>query len=213
MPSFLNWLPRLPISTEAALVITVLVISTAAGLIALIRNRRTLRGEADDEGDLGMLFENPGSIMPHVVELRNRVIISLVAIVVGTAVAAILAQPVLSLLAAPIGGVDELIAIGVTEPFAQTFRVALVLGIIIASPFVLSQLWIFIAAGLKRNEQRIFYLLFPFGALLFLAGVTFAYLVMLPVVQVQPNPSELILPQPTRYLAVLIQLTYSISMQ
>ncbi|GAB4481316.1 MAG: twin-arginine translocase subunit TatC [Anaerolineae bacterium] len=177
----LSRLPRLPISTEAALILSVMVVSTGAALIALVRNRRVMRGPVDQDADLGVLFENPASIMPHIIELRKRLIISLIAIGVGTAAAAALSRQVLILLAAPIGGVEELIAIGVTEPFAVTFRVALVLGIILASPFVLAQLWIFVAAGLKRNEQRMFYLLFPFGMLLFLAGVLFAYLVMLPV--------------------------------
>jgi len=181
MPSFLQWIPHIPVSTEAALIISILVISLASALIAMIRNRRTLSAPVDEDSDLGALFENPSSIMPHIAELRTRLIFSLIAILVATAVAALLTPQVMTVLAAPIGGINELIAIGVTEPFAVTFRVALVLGVILASPYVLAQLWIFVAAGLKPVERRIFYFLFPFGLVLFLSGVVFAYFVMLPV--------------------------------
>jgi sec-independent protein translocase protein TatC len=59
--------------------------------------------------------------------------------------------------------------------------VALVSGAIMASPFVLSQLWIFIASGLKKSERRVFYFIMPMSVILFLSGVAFAYFVMLPV--------------------------------
>nr|MBN1229858.1 twin-arginine translocase subunit TatC [Anaerolineae bacterium] len=80
----------------------------------------------------------------------------------------------------PIGGAERLIAIGVTEPFGVFFRVSIMLGIILASPYVTAQLWVFVAAGLKYKERRAFYLFVPFAVLLFLLGALFAYLAMLP---------------------------------
>lgn len=179
---FLGRLPHLPISTEGRIVLSALVISLATALGALIRNRRLLRTPVDDEaGDMGAIFDNPSSIMPHVIELRNRVIASLIAIAVATFLSAALTDRILTLLAAPIGGVEALQAIRVTENVSVFFRVALTVGIILASPYVIAQLWIFIAAGLKPSERRLFYLLFPFATVLFMSGVAFAYLVMLPV--------------------------------
>ncbi len=181
MGDFLKELPYIPVGLEGRLILSVLVVSLAAAIGALIRNRRTITGPMDEIGDMGVIFENPASIMPHVIELRNRLINSLVAIGIATAAAAILTNQTLYLLAQPIGGLEALQAIRVTESVSVFFRVALTVGIILASPFVIAQLWIFIAAGLKPKERRIFYLLFPFALLLFLAGVAFAYFAMLPV--------------------------------
>ncbi len=174
-------LPRLPISTEAALLLSALIISIAAALTALLRNRRVLRAPLDEGGDMGAIFENPQAIMPHVLELRSRIIRALIAIAVATVTAMILADQVLVVLAEPIGGFDKLQVIRVTEPVSVWFRVALTVGIILASPFVFAQLWLFIVAGLKPTERRAFYLLFPFALILFLTGIAFAYFIMLPV--------------------------------
>ncbi len=181
MLDLLRRLPHLPVSPEAGLLISAFVVSVAAALIVLIRNRRLLRRPVEEESDLGAVFENPASLLPHIVELRDRIIKSLIAILIGTVLATLMSQQILTLLAAPIGGLEALQAIRVTEPFGTFFRVALVVGIILASPYVITQLWVFIAAGLKPTERRIFYLFVPFAMLLFLAGVVFAYTTMLPV--------------------------------
>ncbi len=181
MSEILGALPRLPISPNAAVLLSALLVSLAAALIALIGSRRVLSTPAQEGGELGAIFENPSAIMPHIIELRQRVIRSLVGIVVGMGAALLLADQVLEALAYPIGGIDNLQVIRVTEPVSVWFRVSLTVGAILASPYVLAQLWLFIVSGLKRAERRAFYLLFPFALLLFLTGVAFAYLVMLPV--------------------------------
>ncbi|HOA23498.1 MAG TPA: twin-arginine translocase subunit TatC [Aggregatilineales bacterium] len=188
MPDFINlnlsFLDNLPVSPEAALVIGALVISLLAGVFALIANRRALAASSEDTAtDMGVIFDNPASILPHVIELRNRLINSFIALIIGTVVATMLSDEILALAAAPLGpdGLANLQAIRVTEPFGVFFRVALTVGAILAAPYIISQLWIFIAAGLKPSEQRVFYLTVPFAVILFLTGVTFAYVVMLPV--------------------------------
>lgn len=180
----LDWiarLPRPPISADVALLISAFLVSLTAALIVLIRSRRLLRAGIDDGSDLGAIFDNPASVLPHVVELRDRLIRSAIAILVGTAAATALSQQILALLAEPVGGLAALQAIRVTEPFGTFFRVSLTIGIILASPYVITQLWIFVAAGLKPSERRAFYLFVPSAVILFLGGVTFAYVVMLPV--------------------------------
>ncbi len=177
----LSRLPHLPVSPEAGLLISAFVISVAAALIVLIHNRRLLRRPVEDTSDLGAVFENPASLLPHIIELRDRLIKSLIAIIIGTVLATLMSQQILALLAAPIGGLEALQAIRVTEPFGTFFRVALVMGIILASPYVITQIWVFVAAGLKPTERRVFYLFVPFAVALFLSGVLFAYTMMLPV--------------------------------
>lgn len=181
MPEFLSWLPALPVSFEQGLILSALVISLAAALYALIRNRRLISAPTDESGDLGTLFENPSSILPHVMELRDRLIRSMVAIGVATLIALALTDQLMNVIALPAGGLDRLQAIHVTEPFGVFFRVSVVVGIILASPYVIAQLWIFVAAGLRPSERRWFYLFVPFAIILFIAGVVFAYTMMLPV--------------------------------
>ncbi len=181
MTNLLNALPHVAISTELGLVISALLISIAVASIALLRNRQTLRAPVEDGSDLGALFESPSSLLPHLLELRTRLANSLFAILVSTAISALITNTVLAVLAEPIGGLDKLQVIEVTESIHVYFQVSLTVGIILASPFIIAQLWIFIAAGLKPAERRWFYLLFPFAFILFLAGVSFAYFVMLPV--------------------------------
>jgi sec-independent protein translocase protein TatC len=177
----LAWFDALPISPEGLILLSLMLVSLLAAVVVLVRNWRTLSSPTDTGGDLGVLFDNPSSIMPHVIELRDRLIRSVVAIVVTTIVAATFTRQIIVLLAEPVGGLGASQAIRVTEPFGIFFRVSITLGIILASPYVIAQLWIFTAVGLKPSERRVFYFLFPFAVILFVTGVAFAYLVMLPV--------------------------------
>jgi sec-independent protein translocase protein TatC len=174
-------LPPMTLDQNVAVLLSALLVSLALALIALLRNWKALTGPTDEGGGLGVAFENPSALLPHFVELRRRLIHALVGIAVGAFVGMAITQPLLLVLAEPIGGLEHLRAIHVTENMSVFFRVSVTAGIIIASPYVISQVWIFVAAGLKRGERRFFYLLFPFAMALFLTGVAFAYLVMLPV--------------------------------
>lgn len=181
MIDLLTRLPQLPVSTEAALLISVLLISVALALATLILSRSSVSEEVAQDSDMGVIFENPGAIIPHVIELRQRLIYSLAAVGIGTFLAFALTDAVLTVLASPIGGLENLQVIRVTEPVGVWFRVALTVGIILASPYVIAQIWVFIVSGLRSSERRAVYLLFPFALILFLTGVSFAYFVMLPV--------------------------------
>ena len=188
------------LSDSAALILSALLISITLALIVLIRNRPALTAEIADGEDMGAIFENPASIVPHIEELRRRLLNSVAAIVIGLLVGLALSEQIVDVLARPIGGRESLLAIGVTEPLSIFFRVALVSGAILASPYVIAQLWVFVASGLKKSERRTFYFAFPMAIILFLAGVTFAYFVMLPVAvpfllsvmgfNITPTPSD-----------------------
>ncbi len=68
------------------------------------------------------------------------------------------------------------------EAFMAWMKVSIMVGLIISSPWVIYQLWAFVAEGLYRHERRIVYRAAPFGIGLFLLGVSFCFVVVLPVV-------------------------------
>ena len=127
------------------------------------------------------LNEKAMELFDHLRELRKRLLISLVAMVVGSSICFSFARQLIALLAVPVGGVDKLVAIEVTESLGVFMRVSLLGGFIIALPVVLWQLIGFITPGLHRNERKWLYIFIPFATLLFIGGVVFNYLVMLPV--------------------------------
>jgi sec-independent protein translocase protein TatC len=120
------------------------------------------------------------SIWMHLDELRKHIMYSLVAWVVGVVICIIFADFLLEVLARPIGGFENLLSIQVTENFSVYFRVTLLGGFIIVLPFILFQLFLFVAPGLSKKERRWVMIAVPFATLLFITGAAFAYFVMLP---------------------------------
>ena len=120
------------------------------------------------------------AMLPHLNELRRRLFVVLIALVVAAGLAFVLAPRLLRVLAAPIGGLDQLQAIELTEPIGVYMRVALLGGAILAMPMIVYQTLAFVAPGLSPGEKRVVYIALPFIVLSFLAGAAFAYFVMLP---------------------------------
>ena len=128
-------------------------------------------------------MENATEKMPltsHLEELRKTLMLSLGGLVVGVLVAVFFVKPILNFLAIPIGGMENLHAIEVTETMSVYMRVALLGGLIVALPWILFQIFDFVSKGLKATEKKGIYLALPFAVALFLAGVAFAYFIMLP---------------------------------
>jgi len=132
--------------------------------------------------------ELPGmSFLQHLEELRRRIIYSLVAVAVTFFVGWWKADRIFAFMQAPIitalhaHKLDEkLVYTNPTDPFNMYMKVGLIAGLFIASPFILYQVWAFIAPGLYRNERR--YIL-PFMVStvgLFLAGGAFGYKMVYP---------------------------------
>jgi len=120
------------------------------------------------------------SIWEHLKELRGRLLKALVALGVTTVASFALAQRFLDLLAVPVGGLQNLQAIDITEGIGVFMRVALLSGLILAMPVIVYQLLMFVLPGLTPGEKKWIYMAVPVASLLFLSGVVFAYLVMLP---------------------------------
>lgn len=118
------------------------------------------------------------TILEHLNELRIRLTWSLVALVIGTIISFAFAQPLLQFLIAPYGEVVQ--ALSPTEPIETYFKVALVSGAILAMPFMLYQVWLFITPALESNERRFAYIFVPSAFLMFLLGIAFSWYILLP---------------------------------
>ena len=135
--------------------------------------------------------ENPeedksGSLMSHLVELRDRVVRMMVAILVLFVGMFYWANDIYIYLAEPLTRHlpedANMIAIDVASPFLTPFKLVLMLAVFLAMPVILYQMWAFVAPGLYSNEKRIAGPLLVSSILLFYAGVAFAYYVVFPLV-------------------------------
>jgi sec-independent protein translocase protein TatC len=118
------------------------------------------------------------TILQHINELRIYLTRALIGLVLASILSFAFAQQLLEFLIAPYG--DLLDVISPTEGIETYFKVALVAGVILSMPWILYQLWQFIAPGLERNEKQYVYIFVPSATFLFLIGVAFAWLVLLP---------------------------------
>jgi sec-independent protein translocase protein TatC len=119
-------------------------------------------------------------IWDHINELRQRLFKAVLALIVGSVISFIFAQKLLDILAVPIGGLQNLIAIEVTENVSVFFRVSLLAGFILAFPVIFYQLLAYIIPGLTPEETKSLIIFIPFATILFIGGVAFAYFVMMP---------------------------------
>jgi len=127
-----------------------------------------------------------GSLMSHLVELRDRVVRMVIAVLVLFVGMFYWANEIYIYLAAPLTRHlpqdANMIAIDVASPFLTPFKLVLMLAVFLAMPVILYQMWAFVAPGLYANEKRIAGPLLVSSILLFYAGVAFAYYVVFPLV-------------------------------
>lgn len=122
--------------------------------------------------------------LDHLDELRRRLIVCVIAVGLGFVIAYIFSQEVFNIIIAPIYRAlpegTTLIFIGVTEAFMSYLKMSLVVGIVIALPVILYEVWMFVAPALYANEKR-YILPFMFSAIFaFTGGVLFCYFLVLP---------------------------------
>jgi sec-independent protein translocase protein TatC len=128
----------------------------------------------------------PLPLVAHLTELRNRLLRCVLAIAIvllplmgfSTELYTLFAQPLQKLL--PEG--NTMLATGVTSTFFAPFKLALVGAVLVTVPYLLYQIWAFIAPGLYRHEKRIAIPLLLSSVVLFYLGLAFAYFVIFPVV-------------------------------
>ena len=121
------------------------------------------------------------SFLDHLDELRKRIFHALISVIVTFVAAWIFREQIFSFLSAPIKEVvDQLVVLRPTEPFTVYLKVSFAAAIFFAIPYIMLQVWLFIAPGLYRKE-KIYALPFLFSSsVLFVLGGMFAYYIILP---------------------------------
>lgn len=150
---------------------------------------------------LATTIENPKALLPHINALRKHLLRAAIAIVITTAISFLFVHNILSFLAAPMaGGINELIAIDVTENVGTVMRVVLLSGFTLAFPYIIFEIWLFIAPALRVSSRIKGLFAIPIAIFLFVGGMAFAFFVMLPTalpflfnfmgLSTQPRPSS-----------------------
>lgn len=126
-----------------------------------------------------------GTLISHLLELRDRLLRAFLAVIVVFVPIAFFSNEVFTLVAQPL--IDKLpagsslIATSVISPFMTPFKLAFFVALFAAMPYVLYQVWAFVAPGLYRHEKRFALPLLLSSIILFYAGVAFAYFAVFPV--------------------------------
>jgi len=132
--------------------------------------------------------ENPadGGFLSHLIELRNRLVYALLAIFIVFLALAPFANEVYAIVAEPLMAVMpqgmSMIATEVASPFLTPLKFTFAAAITLTIPYLLYQVWAFVAPGLYQHEKRLAVPLVVSSVLLFYAGMAFAYFIVFPAV-------------------------------
>lgn len=129
---------------------------------------------------------NNYTLFDHLLELRSRLLKSFVGVLVILCCLIYFAQDIYHYVAEPLLATmpegTQMIATDVASPLFAPFKLTIVLSIFIAMPYILFQIWSFVAPGLYRNEKKLIAPLMFGSTVLFYSGIAFAYFVVFPVV-------------------------------
>jgi sec-independent protein translocase protein TatC len=126
-----------------------------------------------------------GTLISHLLELRDRLLRSVIVVAIAFAPLAWYQNQLFTLVAKPL--IDKLpagtslIATSVVAPFMAPLKLSLIAALFVAMPYVLYQIWAFVAPGLYRHEKRFAVPLLLSSIVLFYTGVAFAYFVVFPL--------------------------------
>jgi sec-independent protein translocase protein TatC len=122
-------------------------------------------------------------LMDHLVELRKRLIWSFVSLILTFFLAFYFVDPIFTVLVQPLleAGHDRMIFTGVMEAFFTRVKVAFFAALMISFPVLATQLWLFIAPGLYKQERKAFLPFLLMTPVLFIAGACLAYFFAVPV--------------------------------
>lgn len=123
---------------------------------------------------------NPGDVLAHLAALRGHLLRSVIVLAAAALVAFQYSHAILNWLAVPIGGIEGLQAIDVTEPISVVMRVTLFTAFAVALPYIAFELLLFIAPGLSRSARLTGLIAMPLILIFFAAGMLFTYYVLLP---------------------------------
>lgn len=152
----------------------------------LIQFRKFLNTEPEDNPILEIFTtvvsdkDTRNGFWEHVEALRMHILRAVIVLSIAVIASFWVAQQVMEFLAIPVGGLEKLQAIQVTEEIGVFMRVSMTVGIAAAFPWIALEAWLFAAPGLKPREKKMGLIGIPLATLLFLTGMTFTYYVLLP---------------------------------
>lgn len=120
------------------------------------------------------------TLVEHLSELRKRIIIIFIGIIVGSIISYRFIDNIVEILVKPANKL-KFIYLSPPELFLAYIKMAIISGIIISSPITLMQIWLFIKPGLNQNERKYLRFALWMGIVFFLIGVVFAYFTMVPI--------------------------------
>jgi sec-independent protein translocase protein TatC len=126
-----------------------------------------------------------GTLMSHLVELRNRLFVMFGSVFVVFLALFPFSKPIFEFVSEPLRAVlpgGQLIATGTASPVIATLKLSFYLALMLAMPVVLYQIWAFVAPGLYRKEKHFAFPLLASSILLFYVGLAFAYFVVFPLI-------------------------------
>lgn len=117
------------------------------------------------------------TLLEHLEELRRRLIICAISLLLAGIVAYNFVDKILAYITKPVG---QLVFIQLVEPFVVRLKIAVICGTIISLPVIIYQIWAFISAGLKEDEKRHVFFYGTISLIFFVLGSAFALFFMLP---------------------------------
>lgn len=133
-----------------------------------------------------MSVEESQPLITHLIELRNRLLKAVICVLVVFVVLVYWANDIYTLLASPLTErLPEgatMIATNVATPFFTPIKLTIIVSVFLSVPFILYQLWAFVAPALYKQEKRLVYPLLVSSTVLFYTGVAFAYYIVFPLV-------------------------------
>lgn len=120
------------------------------------------------------------TLVEHLDELRTRLIVSLLVLGLGVAIAFPFHERIVEWLVDPLPDDRQLVTFGVTEPFVTSFKVSLAAGFLLAFPVLLWQIWSFLAPAFEEHAQRVVAGFVAIATVLLAGGLAFGYWVVMP---------------------------------
>jgi sec-independent protein translocase protein TatC len=122
----------------------------------------------------------------HLKELRDRIVISLIAVAVAFVITYYFKEQLFAFLMKPFIKVmpakSTFIFTGITEAFITYFKISLVAALFLAAPVILYEFWMFVSPGLYEKEKKYVYPFIIFGSLCFISGALFCYFIVMPAI-------------------------------
>jgi sec-independent protein translocase protein TatC len=125
-------------------------------------------------------FQDPAGILEQLDDVRKHLLRSLLVLAVTVGASFWFTQDLIYFLAGPVGGLQNLQAIDVTESIGVFMKVALIAGIAVSTPYLAFEVWLFFAPGIMPRSKQLGLFSIPFAMVFFVGGMAFAYYVMLP---------------------------------